>query len=119
MGYASTSRPLAVLEMLVHLKQIRTPLDAVLLPLEVPDELIAELPDALPEGWNDFPYSGNSQRAGDNWIQQGASLALLVPSAVLPLERNILINPDHSGFGKVRIGQPETNAFDRRLFGMD
>jgi RES domain-containing protein len=117
MAYAATSRPLAVLEMLVHLPRKYSPLDAVLVPLEMPDDLIAALP-ALPESWNQFPYSTNSRQIGDSWIQQGAALAMFVPSAVIPAEHNILINPRHRQFAEIRVGEPEPHAFDRRLFGL-
>jgi len=116
MGYASTSRPLAVLEMLVHVTREYVPLDAVLMPIEIPDELVAELKD-LPRGWNDFPYSDGSRRVGDRWVKGNSSLAMLVPSAVLPREQNILINPSHAQFNRIRVGAPEPDAFDRRLFG--
>jgi RES domain-containing protein len=117
MGYASTSRSLAMLEMLVHVTRENVPLDAVLVPIDVPDELVAELPD-LPRGWNDFPYSDESRRVGDRWVKRSSSLAMLVPSAVLPAERNVLINPAHGHFNRIRVGEPEPDAFDRRLFGM-
>jgi len=117
MAYAASSRPLAVLEMLVHLTREYFPRDALFVPLEIPDDLVVELRD-LPGGWNDFPYSEPSRYAGDQWIQQRSSLAMLVPSAVLPSERNLLINPMHAQFGQIRVGEPETHAFDRRLFGM-
>jgi RES domain-containing protein len=117
MAYVSTSRPLAVLEMLVHLPREITPLDATLMPLEIPDDLIEGLPD-LPEGWNHFPYRAAARRIGDRWIERGSSVAMFVPSAILPAERNILINPVHAHFKQIRIGQPEAHAFDRRLFGL-
>jgi len=115
MAYASTSRPLAVLEMLVHLSREYSPRDAVLVPMEIPDGLISDLP-ALPNGWNDFPYGPESRRTGDKWIQQRSSLALFVPSAVLPAERNILVNPAHAEFRNIHLGQPEPHAFDQRWF---
>ena len=116
LGYASTSRPLAVLETLVHSTRGYYPVDAVLVPIEIPDEMVADVP-ALPRDWNRLPYGAGSRQVGDHWIKQGSSLAMLVPSAVLPAERNILINPGHVLFGQIRIGEPETHAFDRRLFG--
>jgi RES domain-containing protein len=117
MAYTSTNRSLAVLEMLVHLSREYSPRDAVLVPFDIPDSLIAEL-TVLPKGWNDFPYGQESRRTGDQWIQQRSSLALFVPSAVLPAERNILVNPTHAEFRNIHIGQPEPHAFDRRLFGL-
>jgi RES domain-containing protein len=115
LGYASTSRPLAVLETLVHSTRGYYPIDAVLVSVDIPDEMVADVP-ALPKDWNQLPYSVGSRLIGDDWVEQGSSLAMLVPSAVLPAERNILINPAHVLFARIRIGEPETHAFDRRLF---
>jgi RES domain-containing protein len=117
LGYASTSRPLAVFETLVHSTRGYYPVDAVLVPVDIPDEMVADVP-ALPKDWNQLPYGAAARLMGDHWVRQGSSLAMLVPSAVLPAERNILINPSHALFGQIRIGEPETHAFDRRLFGI-
>jgi RES domain-containing protein len=118
LAYASTSRPLAVLETFVHVISGYYPLDALLVPVEIPDDLITEL-DEVPNGWNNIPPGDASRRIGDRWIEKGSSLAMLVPSAVLPSERNILVNPAHAQFRRIRIGEPEPNAFDRRLFAME
>ncbi len=115
MAYVSTSRALAVLEMLVHMGRRDSPPDVALMPLEIPDDLVSGMPD-LPEGWNCFPYRIEPQQIGDSWVKQRLSVAMLVPSVILPAERNILINPEHPDFGQIRIGEPEPHAFDRRLF---
>jgi RES domain-containing protein len=114
-GYASTNRALAVLEMLVHMSRKNSVSDAVLVPLEIPDHLISGLPE-LPEGWNRFPYQPHARRIGDQWIKEGSSVAMFVASAILPAERNVLVNPLHPQFSEIRVGQPEPHAFDRRLF---
>ncbi|MES1261899.1 MAG: RES family NAD+ phosphorylase [Acidobacteriota bacterium] len=114
-GYTSSSRPLAVLEMLVHVTRDTVPDDLVLLPIEVPDAFITEARD-LPAKWNDFPYRDDSRAVGDAWIKTASSAALLVPSAVLPRERNLLINPLHPQFSGIRIHPAEQPALDPRLF---
>ena len=65
-GYASTSRSLAVLEMLVHVARKNSARDALFIPIEIPDSLVSGLPD-LPQGWNHFPYRDvkQSRRIGD------------------------------------------------------
>jgi RES domain-containing protein len=113
-GYTSTSRPLAVLEMLVHVKREGVPEDIVLIPIDVPASLIAEM-DTPPKDWNALPYSNPGRQAGDKWAREKQSAALLVPSVVLPAERNLLINPLHPDFSKVKIRAPEGHAIDRRL----
>lgn len=113
-GYTSTSRPLAVLEMLVHVTRESIPQDIVLIPIDVPASLIAEL-ETPPENWNALPWSGPGRNAGDQWVLEKKSAALLVPSVVLPAERNLLINPLHPDFARLKIHPPELHAIDRRL----
>lgn len=113
-AYTSTSRPLAVLEMLVHVTRDTVPLDMILVPIDVPARLYDE-PTDLPSDWNDLPYGTGARKLGDHWVGSMASAALLVPSVVLPAERNLLINPAHQAFRRVRVLPPERFAFDRRL----
>jgi RES domain-containing protein len=114
-AYTSTSRALAVLEMLVHVNRETVPTDTVLVPIEVPDELIVELKH-LPKGWDEYPYRDTARVIGDKWVREKSSAALLVPSAVLKPEQNLLINPGHPDFPKIRIQAPEEKALDRRVF---
>lgn len=73
------------------------------LPLKItrcvlPDEKALYLePDysELPEGWGAIPPDRPSMTFGTKWLQDKTQLGLIVPSAVLPLERNVLINPKH------------------------
>lgn len=113
-AYMSTSRPLAVLEMLVHVSRDTVPADPVLIPIEVPDNLVAEA-RALPPDWADLPYGEQARNFGDRWVRESGSVALLVPSLVLPAERNLLVNPLHPAARRIRVQPPEAFAFDRRL----
>ena len=113
-GYTSTSRPLAVLEMMVHVTRDSVPEDIVLIPIDIPASLIAEL-EAPPKHWNALPWSDPGRHTGDKWAREKKSAALLVPSVVLPAERNLLINPLHPEFARVKVHPPEMHAIDRRL----
>jgi RES domain-containing protein len=113
-GYTSTSRPLAVLEMLVHVSCEGVPDDVVLIPIDVPSVLITEL-ETPPKDWNALPFGDRGRQAGDTWAREKKSAALLVPSVVLPAERNLLINPLHPEFTQVKIHAPEFHAIDRCL----
>lgn len=114
--YAAASRSLAILEMLVHVGRENVPKDRRMLRLEVPDEAIGEL-RPLPVGWNALPYSPRVKAAGDRWLRKGAELATWVPSAIVPHERNLLINPAHADMQRVRILADEDLVVDARLFG--
>ena len=113
-AYTSTSRPLAVLEMLVHVTRDTIPADPILIPIEVPDSVVAEA-KALPPDWADLPYGQQARTYGDRWVAAHATVALLVPSVVLPAERNLLVNPLHPAARRIRVRPPEAFAFDRRL----
>ena len=113
MGYASTGRALAVLEFLVHVRRERYPADRILIPIEIPDEVVAE-PARLPRDWK--TAQDRARALGDGWIHAGTSLALLVPSAVLTKEKNVLINPAHPEFRRIRLHRPEAHFLDPRLF---
>ncbi len=113
-AYTATTRALAALEMLVHVTRETVPPDMVFVPVDVPVRLVREA-SGIPGDWADLPYGPDARRFGDRWVGEGRSLGLLVPSVVVPAERNVLINPRHRGFGRVRVGPVEPFAFDRRL----
>ena len=52
---------------------------------------------------------------GDAWIMSGASLALSVPSAIVPQERNIVFNVAHAAMADVNAASQEPFRFDPRL----
>ena len=113
-AYTSTSRPLAVLEMLVHVTRDTIPENLLIIPINVPDNLVQEA-EGFPRDWNALPYSASARRFGDRWAAERRSAALLVPSVVLPAERNLLINPMHPDYPKIAALRPERFQFDRRL----
>jgi hypothetical protein len=45
-----------VLEMLIHVTRDTVPADLILVPIDVPDELIIEAP-AFPSDWNALPFT--------------------------------------------------------------
>lgn len=117
MVYASEHRSLAALETLVHVPRVQLLRDAyVAIEVRVPDELVLELDRAeLPPGWNDPEDERVAQAFGEAWLREGASVALRVPSAVVPAESNLLLAPEHPDWGRVEIGTAEAFLFDRRL----
>jgi RES domain-containing protein len=53
---------------------------------------------------------------GDPWIERKGSLALMVPSAALRGEWNVLLNPLHPAIGQIKIEEPQPFRFDARMF---
>lgn len=117
MGYTAGSPPLAILELLVHLPRDCVPPDRVMLTIEVPDTDIVALTD-LPEGCDRLPYSTKVQKAGDAWVRSASSLALRVPSAIVPRESNILVNPLHPRMSALRVLESGPLVWDARLFDL-
>lgn len=119
MVYLGGTPAIAALEVMAH--NARTALLAehfVIIEARIPRALVLDLdPSALPDGWNDPADTGATAALGDAWLASKASVALRVPSAVLPLERNVLLDPLHPASGAVRIGAPHPFRFDPRLAG--
>jgi len=114
--YLAESRALAALEILVHASREVVRLEWNVIEVEVPDALITmtHLPD-LPADWRALPSSPGARRFGDAWLRQGKSMALSLPSVVVPEERVLLIDPLHPDFIKLRISEPQVFRFDPRF----
>jgi len=100
--YAAGSRALAVLEMLVHLQGRSRTIPYRILTVEIDDDSISRLGPPSP-GWDARPAGRASQHDGLEWLKAGRTVALLVPSVIIPEESNILLNPNAPGFQKIRI----------------
>ncbi len=109
--YTSAHLSLAVLEALVHTDPDLLPADLVAFEIDVPDDLAA--PALLADDGRDAEASA---AVGTAWAAAGPA-ALLVPSVLVPRERNVLVNPRHPEARRVRIVGQEPFAFDPRLAG--
>lgn len=95
--YASSTIALACLETVVHLGSTGLPLNRYLVRIEIgAAEWKARRtvePGDLPVGWDAQPEGKVSLDIGDRWITEAAAPILVVPSAIIPEESNILVNP--------------------------
>src|SRR5471030_234145 len=115
-AYASATLSLAALEFLVHADvQLLRTLPLVACEAIWPAELIAETMTELPPNWRDTPAPKALQTFGDEWIRHRRTAILFVPSAIVPRENNLLLNPDHPDFARVSFGEPEVFSYDPRL----
>jgi RES domain-containing protein len=115
--YTASSAALAALEVLVHVDPLTAPADLRLLAIELPDDLSIEVlePITLPQGWHSVPAPAALQTIGSSWLMSGRTAALNVPSAVITVECNFLLNPRHPEVQRVRILSDEAFSFDTRL----
>jgi RES domain-containing protein len=111
--YASESLALCLAECLVHVTG-SLPKDYAAFKIVFPDDGIEELRlRRLKAGWeHDL---AQTRAIGDDWLLKGRSLALIVPSVILPDSRNILINPRHPGAARLRLVSRQPFRFDPRL----
>lgn len=120
--YAASSASLAVLENLVHLDLPPNllPDDYVLLEMDIPNDVSAKrVPaDSLALGW-DAPDGMIARAYGSRWLESEASAVLLVPSAILPEEGNVLVNSRHPDAAQIRVTADRPFRFDPRLLKRD
>jgi RES domain-containing protein len=57
-----------------------------------------------------------AQAFGKEWLLQKRSAVLSVPSAVIRIERNFVLNPKHADFPKINIHAPVRLELDARLW---
>jgi RES domain-containing protein len=116
--YCAASAALAVLEVRVHLDLPLDllPDDYVLMQIEAPDDLAIQTirPSDLPAGWRS--REDLCRAIGDAWLEEGSTALLSVPSAIVEVERNILLNPRHSSAGNFAIAEVMPFGWDERLF---
>jgi RES domain-containing protein len=115
-GYTAETQSLAVLEMLVHLEQPDLLQRYVLIGITIDPAFIETLDNSrLPRNWRTAPPSIALRSLGDEWAANQTSVALRVPSVLVPSENNFLLNPAHPDINKLSIGEPVAFAFDERL----
>jgi RES domain-containing protein len=115
--YASTSLALAAVETFVNLEPNLQPKDLVSVEGEIPENLkILRLElKTLPANWSKT-RDESIRRFGDEWVRSANTVAMLVPSAAIVGDWNILLNPAHADFGKIKLGEPAPFHFDARMF---
>jgi RES domain-containing protein len=86
---------------------------------ELPDDPVLFLqpdPKTLPDGWASLPADRPSMDFGTAWLRANTHLGLIVPSAVLSLERNVVINPGHPAVNEIRVVDVFDFMYDPRMF---
>jgi RES domain-containing protein len=117
--YAATNIALATLETLVHFNTTDLPLNRILVRLDVPDDIWAVRTiltrHTAKVGWNVSPAGKVSLDAGDAWLDSVATALMEVPSAIVPEEANVLLNPRHPGIAQISAVRTRLFLYDTRL----
>ena len=101
----------------MNLEPNLTPSDLVSIEGEIPKAgAIGRLdPTALPARWHES-RDESLRRFGDGWIRGSDTAALLVSSAAIRDEWNVLLNPAHVDFSRIPFRSPQPFEFDSRMF---
>ncbi|NJO93159.1 MAG: RES family NAD+ phosphorylase [Hydrococcus sp. RM1_1_31] len=116
--YTSATLSLAALETFVHMEISDAGNLFVYIKAEIPDEIPIEEISAsqLPSNWRNLPAPTTLALLGDKWFDEGQTAILVVPSAIIPVENNYLINPLHPDFLKIQIHPPQPFELDPRMW---
>jgi RES domain-containing protein len=114
--YLAESRALAALEILVHSRMDVIRLNWSLVEVEVPESLIETPVSAdLPAAWDIQPKSLAARSFGEEWLRNRSNVGLRLPSAVIPEENVLLLNPNSPCITEIRVSPPRRFPFDARL----
>ena len=107
----------SAVETFVNLEPNLTSPDLVSIEGDIPESVTISRLDlkALPAQWHQT-RDESLHRFGDDWVRAGATVALLVPSAAILGEWNVLLNPAHPVFAQVHFQSPKPFEFDARMF---
>jgi RES domain-containing protein len=117
MIYLGSSLSLATLELFVHIEDHATLMRLFSYFQVTIDRKLIETPKVkdLPKGWDRQEIMASTQIYGGDWLRSKRSAVLAVPSAVMQIEENYLLNPEHPDFAKIKFGKATPFELDPRL----
>jgi RES domain-containing protein len=119
--YFASTPSIALLEMANYLPNPRLiPADYRLGIYHLPDTVSSQtlMVKNLPQDWSRYPYPSSTQKIGSQWLNEGDSLILFVPSVAVPagLENIAVINLKHPDINKLKLSSVESDLYNDRAF---
>jgi len=113
--YTGENKEIALLETIVHTPPLLVPkLD--ILAIEIPDDSVATIKiEDLPDNWTVYPAPLILAEIGEQWIREGKTIALKVPSCIIHSSHNYILNCRHPEYSKVSVVDRSNFRFDSRL----
>jgi len=120
--YTSSSIALASLEYMVHNYHLLSTAEVCLAKIKIAgvSSILEVKAGTLSRDWN-LPMSQQSatQQVGKDFFLKGNKYILKVPSAIIPQEHNLLLNPHHPHHKKTKIVEViEPFLFDDRIINL-
>lgn len=112
--YTGENPEIALLEAIVHVPPLLIP-TFDLLTLEIPDSILRWTAGDLPSNWSQYPAPTILSEMGQQWIREGETLALQVPSCIVQTAHNFILNCRHPQYSEVKILDQKKFDLDPRL----
>ncbi|MYH52451.1 MAG: RES domain-containing protein [Gemmatimonadetes bacterium] len=113
--YTSAAYEGTLLEILARLEIGTIPTGHVASRIVLPENATVQTFDET--GHADWRRRRRSHDVGREWVDSGRTLALVVPSLVArPWGRNVVLNPAHPDFARVRVAEVVDVRWDPRLY---
>lgn len=114
--YTASNVSLASLEVYINLVEGFQTKDYDLIVFNVPSgkSMTFITQDKLTANW--VRDLRETQTIGSDWVREKSSLILEIPSAIVPIDKNYLLNPNHPAFSTIEIIDKVAFNFDNRLF---
>ena len=119
--YFASTPSVALLEMANYLPSPKLiPIDYRLGIYHLPDTVSSQTltVERLPQDWSRYPYPLSTQEIGSQWLNEGSSLILFVPSVAVPagLENIAVVNPRHPEIDRLKLASVESSLYNDRAF---
>ena len=85
--------------------------------IDLPDTLKTDTIETagLKKNWENINNFSYCQSIAADWLNEASSAILKVPSAIIKMENNYLINPQHPDFKLIKLTGAEDFNFDARF----
>jgi RES domain-containing protein len=110
--YCTDHPSTALLEILVHATRQTVPDFYQLIEIDIPDDIKVENTTVREDWQSDIEHT---RTLGMDFIAGGRHAILDVPSVVMPLARNLLLNPLHPDASRISVTKTYRFPFDSRL----
>lgn len=115
--YTASHLALAFVEIIPGLRKGSSPKGFVSLYISIEDSVSKKelnLTD-FPSNWKEGKANQWFIETGNCWLQERKELLLIVPSVIIPEEKNVLINPHHPEIPLVQIIETKPFTIDHRF----
>jgi len=105
--YLAQHLSLVILELVVHFDSTDKIRDFIAFPFTFDKTSVFSLSaSSLPQNWFELPIPSSTQQIGKKWLDANEYMVMQVPSTVVPLESNFVVNPRHKDFKHIEIEDP-------------